>query len=332
MKRRGKGLCVTIHSSGLTGGNDPSEAVIRMYADGSLTLVIGSVDLGQGVSTVMGQIAAEVLDVESCKIKVLSGDSDGDVICTGQFASRTTFICGNAVKKAAEALKQQLLVYAAAKLDAPVEKLCWKNFAITSAADASKTIKVGDLAAEAYWVSKDALIGVGRHVPTFPLRDNETGKADFFDALQYAACVAEVAVDDETGIVEVEKMVTALEMGTAINPLLLEGQIEGGASFGVGLALTEDMLPYYPSIDHIRTSYRENRIPTALDMPPVESILIEEPSPKGAFGAKGCGEIVGNCGAPAIASAVGNALGGIRFFELPLTPERILKAIAEQKN
>jgi CO/xanthine dehydrogenase Mo-binding subunit len=302
-----------------------------MHADGSATLTIGSVELGQGVNTVMGQIAAEVLEMDPLKIKVMTGDTDGNMICTGQFASRTTLVCGNAVKKAAEALKTQILTFAAAKLNTSINKLVYQDFTITSAEDNSKTVRVSDLATEAYWVANDVLIGIGRHVPQFAPRDNENGKADFFDALQYASCVAEVVVDDETGEVEVEKMYTALEMGTALNPMLLEGQIEGGASFGVGLVFTENVMPYYPSVEHTRTSYREYRIPTALDMPRVESILVEYPSPKGAFGAKGCGEIVGNCGGPAIVNAISNALGGIRFFELPITPEKILKALAEQQ-
>jgi hypothetical protein len=103
MKIKGKGVAITIHSSGLTGGNDPSEAILRMHADGSLTVNIGSVEIGQGVKTVVRQIAAEVLQLNSDLVRVVAGDSDAGPICTGQFASRTTLVCGNAVKKAAEA-------------------------------------------------------------------------------------------------------------------------------------------------------------------------------------------------------------------------------------
>lgn len=332
MKRRGKGVCVTIHSSGLTGGNDPSEAIVRMNADGSVVVQIGSSEIGQGIKTVARQIAAEVLQLDPAVITVISGDTDATPPCTGQFASRTTLICGNAVKKAAEDLKRKLLVYAAAKFQTAVENLVYGEATIIVKDDNSKSIKVKDLAAEAFWVAQDALIGVGRHCPTFPPRDNATGKAEFFQALQYIACVAEVVVDDETGEVEVERMWVALEMGNPINPLLLEGQIEGGASFGIGYALSENIHPYYPSIEHQRTSFREYRIPTAADMPRIESVLLGKPSSFGPFGAKGCGEIVANCGAPAIVNAVSNALGGVRFFELPLTPERVLKAIEENKK
>ncbi|WP_338832973.1 Nicotinate dehydrogenase medium molybdopterin subunit [Moorella humiferrea] len=332
MKRRGKGVAVTIHSSGLTGGNDPSEAIVRLHADGSVTVNIGSVEMGQGIKTVARQIAAEVLQLDPNLVSVIAGDSDADPMCTGQFASRTTLVCGNAVKKAAEALKYKLLEYAGAKFQTPVEKLIYSDGIITSILEPEKSIKVKDLAAEAFWVAQEALIGIGRHCPTFAPRDNETGKADFFQALQYISCVAEVTVDDETGIVEVEKMYVALEMGTPINPLLLEGQIEGGAGFGIGFGLSEDVLPYYPSIKHMRTSFREYRIPTALDMPHIESILIEKPSSFGPFGAKGCGEIVANVGGPAIVNAVSNALGGVKFYELPLTPERILRALEEQRQ
>lgn len=332
MKRRGKGVAVTIHSSGLTGGNDPSEAIVRMNLDGSLTVHIGSVEVGQGIKTVARQIAAEVLQLDPKQVTVIAGDSDADPVCTGQFASRTTLVCGNAVKKAAEDLKYKLLEFAGTKFQTPIEKLIYQDGTISSTFDPEKSIKVKDLAAEVFWVAQEALIGIGRHCPTFAPRDNETGKADFFQALQYIACVAEVTVDDETGIVDVDKMYVALEMGTPINPLLLEGQIEGGASFGIGFGLSEDVLPYYPSIEHMRTSFREYRIPTALDMSHIESILIERPSSFGPFGAKGCGEIVANVGGPAIVNAVSNALGGIRFFELPLTPERVLRALEENRD
>jgi len=332
MKRKGKGVAVSIHSSGLTGGNDPSEAIVRMHADGSATVNIGSTELGQGIKTVARQIAAEVLQLDPTLVRVVAGDSDADPVCTGQFASRTTLICGNAIKKAAEALKHKLLEYAGAKLQTPVDKLVYEEGIIKSTLEPDKRMKVKDLAAEAVWVDQDSLIGIGRYNPSFAPRDNETGKADLFQALQYISCVAEVTVDDETGIVDVDKMYVALEMGTPINPLLLEGQIEGGASFGIGFALSEDVLPYYPSIKHVRTSFREYRIPTSLDMPHIESILVEKPSSFGPFGAKGCGEIVANIGGPAIVSAVSNALGGIKFFELPLTPERILRALAEHNK
>ena len=332
MKRKGKGVAVTIHSSGLTGGNDPSDAVVRMHADGSVTVNIGSVELGQGIKTVARQIAAEVLQLDPDLVRVVAGDSDAGPVCTGQFASRTTLVCGNAVKKAAQALKHKLLEYAGGKLQTPPDGLVYLDGSITSAADSGRSVKVKDLAAEAFWVAQDALIGVGRHNPAFAPRDNTTGQADFFQALQYISCVAQVSVDDLTGVVDVDKMYVALEMGTAINPLLLEGQIEGGAGFGVGFALAEDVLPYYPSIEHVRTSFREYRIPTALDMPHIKSILVEKPSSFGPFGAKGCGEIVANVGGPAIVNAVSNALGGVKFFELPLTPERILRALDQQQK
>ncbi|HHW06494.1 MAG TPA: xanthine dehydrogenase family protein molybdopterin-binding subunit [Clostridia bacterium] len=332
MIRRGRGVAVTIHSSGLTGGNDPSEAIIRLHVDGSVTVSIGSVDMGQGVKTIARQLTAEVLEMDPKLVKVIAGDTDPDPMCTGQFASRTTLVCGNAVKKAAEDLKYKIMQYAAAKFQTPMEQLVYSDGVIASAVEPGKRITLPELAGEACWVAQDALIGVGRHCPVFPPRDMETGKADFFQALQYCACVADVAVDDETGEVEVEKLYVALEMGKALNPLLLEGQIEGGASFGVGFGLSEDILPYYPSIEHMRTSFREYRIPTALDMPPVESVLVEKPSSFGPFGAKGCGEIVVNPVGPAIVNAVSNALGGVRFFELPLTPERVLRALEEHEK
>jgi CO/xanthine dehydrogenase Mo-binding subunit len=332
MIKKGKGVAVTIHSSGLTGGNDPSEAIIRMHGDGSVIVHIGSTELGQGIKTVARQIAAEVLGINPGLVKVIAGDSDADPFCTGQFASRTTLVCGNAVKNAAEDLITKILKYVGAKYQISVKQLLYQEGNIMFKHDNTKKIGLKEIANEAIFISQEGLIGIGRYNPCFLPRDNETGKADLFQALQYISCVAEISVDDETGIVDVDKIYMALEMGTPINPLLLEGQIEGGASFGIGFALSENILPYYPSIKHMCTSFREYHIPTSMDVPPIESILIEKPSSFGPFGAKGCGEIMANVSGPAIVNAVSNALGGIRFFELPLTPERILRALEKQNK
>lgn len=326
MKKRGKGICSTIHSSGLTGGFDPSEVFIRMHRDASVTMHIGSTELGQGVKTAMCQIAAEVLQVPVDKFTVLNSDSANAAICTGQFASRTTLICGNATKIAAEDLKYKIMVYAAAKLGVSTDDLKYEDGFVWSSHNESEKLTLQQIVGDAFWSSMEPLVGVGRYVPVFAPRDNETGKAEFFKALQYISCIAEVEVDMETGEVEVTDVVMALEPGRAINPMILEGQMHGGASFGVGYALMEDVLPNYPDIKDVRYTFRDYLIPTAMDMPEVKALLVENPSPKGPFGAKGCGEIVANCAHAAIIRAISNAVGE-DFYEHALTPDKILAAI-----
>ncbi len=326
MKKRGKGVCSTIHSSGLTGGNDPSEAFIRMHGDASVTLHIGSTELGQGVKTVMRQIAAEVLEVPVEKITVLNSDSANAAICTGQFASRTTLVCGNAVKLAAENLKEKIMQFAAAKLGLNVDGLEYSDGVIWNCADPTSRITLQEIAGDAFFTSLEPLVGVGRYVPKFAPRDNATGKVEFFKALQFMSCIAEVEVDMETGEVVVTDLVMALEPGKPLNPLLLEGQMHGGASFGIGYALMENVLPKYPSMDDAAYTYHDYLIPTAMDMPDVKTYLLENPSPRGPFGAKGCGEIVANVAHAAIIRAVSNVVG-VDFFEHTLTPDKVLAAI-----
>src|SRR5205085_2068577 len=147
----------------------------------------------------------------------------------------------------------------------------------------------------------------------------------------YAACVAEVEVDDETGEVVVQKMVQVYDVGRAINPTLVEGQIEGGAVMGLGLGLLENSYPYYPSVEHRGGQFGAYLGPALRDLPELDNVIIENPSEDGPFGAKAIGEMANNAQPPAIANAIHDAVG-VWITEMPATPERVLKALEAKQE
>jgi CO/xanthine dehydrogenase Mo-binding subunit len=154
---------------------------------------------------------------------------------------------------------------------------------------------------------------------------------DPHSAISYAACVAEVEVDDETGEVVVKKMVQVYDVGRAINPTLVEGQIEGGAIMGLGLGLLENSYPYYPSVEHRGGEFGAYLGPALQDLPELDNVIIENPSEDGPFGAKAIGEMANNAQPPAIANAIHDAVG-VWVTEMPATPERVLEAIQEKRE
>lgn len=330
MIKKGKGVCCTIHSSGLTGGSDPSEVIVRINMDGTANVHTGATEMGQGLKTVVRQLAAETLHIEPEDVCVVNADTNATPFDTGQFASRTTLVTGRAVVKACNDLINNLKIYFCAKFSVEIIDIDFQEGVFFSGRDETKRANIQELAAEATWAAEDALSGVGRYVPKFDPRDDETGKADLFMALQFMSCIAEIEVDTVTGEVTVVDLVSALEMGNPINPMLLEGQIHGGVSMGLGNAMTENILPQYPGLKHMRTSFRDYIIPSALDMPKhIGAHLLKNPTPHGPYGAKGCGEIVANVAGPAIANAIMNAIG-VKFYEFPITPEKILRALEEK--
>ena len=150
-------------------------------------------------------------------------------------------------------------------------------------------------------------------------------------AISYAACVADVEVDDETGEVRVERMIQVYDVGRAINPMLVEGQIEGGAMMGLGLGLLEQAYPYYPEPDHRGDEFGAYLAPSLEDLPDLDNVILENPSEDGPFGAKAIGEMANNAQPPAIASAIYDAVG-VWVTEMPATPERVLRALEAKKE
>jgi CO/xanthine dehydrogenase Mo-binding subunit len=331
MKKRGVGIACNTHPTGLKGGGDPSQALIRLKPDGTLDLLFGAVDIGQGCKTIMRQFAADELGVPIEAITASNFDTDIGPMCTGTFASRVTFMDGNAVILACADLKQKIKAFAAELLEAPADEIevADNRVFVRSAPSAGKTM--AEIGVAANW-GGSFLVGEAAYVPGPGQNfDPETGKMTALASLAFGACLAEVEVDTETGVVDVLKLIQVCEIGKAINPLLVKGQINGGAMMGLGFALTENNLPFYPSPEMAIDSLDDYIITTAADMPPdMQYDIVEIPHPNGPRGAKGFAEMTASAPPPAILSAIHDAIG-VWITDYPATPERVLRALQEKE-
>jgi xanthine dehydrogenase molybdenum-binding subunit len=255
-------------------------------------------------------MVAEVLGVSFDKVRITYADTESTPFEIGSHASRTCYASGTAVVAAANKVKEKALSFAAKILDSSKEELDIEENFIYSTLNSEIKIGLSDIALKAHEQGQQ-FIGVGSIIPQ--------------NAPPYLAQFAEVEVDLETGKVKVIKLVGANDVGKAINPLIVEGQLEGGLAMGIGYALLEEM-KYDSKGRQLNTSYEKYMLPTSMDIPELQTIIVEANDPTGPFGAKGVGETGLVATAAAIANAVYDAIG-IRFFELPLTEERVYKAI-----
>lgn len=327
--KRGTGVAAVWYPTGLSGGGDPSQAMIKMQPDGSVDVLIGSVDIGQGARTVMRQIAAEELGVSIEKVNVTFVDSDSSPLDTGTFASRITHQTGNAVVQAAREARQVLFEVAAGQLGVEPEQLVAENDTVVVRDFPEQAIPMADVAGHATWAEQKLIAGRGAFGWPPAVVDPDTGEGEPLHNMAYGATVAEVEVDTETGQVKVLKLVSAYDCGKAINPMLVEGQIDGGAAMGLGSALMEELHPYYPTLDHYPTGFFSYMLPTAKDVPALDAVVVEMNSDSGPYGAKGIGEMTANSQAPAIINAIHDAIG-VWIIDLPATSEKVLRAIEEQ--
>lgn len=329
MKRRGKGMACMWYPIGFTVAANPSAATVKMNTDGTATLLTGTVETGQGALTVLGQIAAETLGISTDDVHVVSADTDSTPMDTGAIASRTTYVTGNAIVRAAEATRQILFEAAAPLLGVKPEQLEARDKRIQVLGFPSKSIAIGEVAQHSETVvGRPAIGSASYNPPTVPM-DPETGQGKPFNTYVYATQIAEVEVDDETGEVEVLRIVAVHDCGTPINPMLVEGQIQGGISMGVGFALHEEIL--FRDGVQVNPNLTNYIMPTSLDMPEIEVELVDNYDPTGPFGAKGAGEPTAVPTAAAILNAIHDAVG-VRITSLPATAEKVLTAIMEQRG
>ena len=323
--RIGRGIACYQQSYGrLTFLHDTSEAWVGVEMDGTVIVRSGVTDIGAGQVSALGQIAAEALGATLDNVVVYNSDSAVTPLAGTTTATRALYMTGNAVKQAAEAVRARLAARAAQELGvAPAEVDMGFNevFVIDRPEQSMPLVDLVRICgAEGIHRSELAMF----RAPFTDSLDPETGQGQAHPDYAYGAHAVEVAVDVETGEVEVLKSVAAHDVGQCINPAAVEGQIQGGAQNGQGYALSEEML--YEEGRLITPSFSEYLMPTAMDMPKVECIILESRSGVGPYGAKGIGEPAMTPVAPAIANAVADAIG-VRVFELPITPERIVKAL-----
>ena len=326
-KLNGVGMAAVNYSTGMNLGGDPSQALIHSTTTGTFVISLSSTDLGQGLKTVIAQIGAEVLGVPFENVIIDTADTDTGPHCMGTFASRTTHRVGNAVIQAAEEARKIMLEVAADELEISPDDLETDgegNIRVKGSPD--RSINIIDLALAAHFKYGRTIAGRGMYMKPKSDVDPETGKMDPDSTEAHACTVAEVEVDTETGEVTVISLKSAYEIGRQVNPALVEGQIRGGSVMGMAHALYESIHPYYPSVDHMPTGFSEYVLPGPADLPEVDSVVIEYPSVNGPYGVKGLGEMTANPPIPAIANAITDAIG-VRITEIPITPEKILKAL-----
>ncbi|MCS7216235.1 MAG: molybdopterin-dependent oxidoreductase [Candidatus Bipolaricaulota bacterium] len=307
----GVGLACAMQGSGIT-GIDMAAATLLMNEDGSFRLLVGATDLGTGSDTVLAQIAAEALGVPVEKVLVYSSDTDFTPFDTGAYASSTTYVSGNAVLRAAEEVKRQILEVAAEMLEEPVEGLVLERERVVSRRT-GRSVSLAEVGHRATYVANQRQIGA---TASFACPESPPPFAAFF---------CEVAVDTETGVVRVERFVVVADCGQPIHPKLAEGQLEGAVVQGIGHALYEELL-FSERGSCVNRSFFDYRIPTALDVPEIEAILVPSEEPTGPFGAKSIAEVGINGPLPAISNAIYHAVG-VRLTRAPFTPERVLAAL-----
>jgi CO/xanthine dehydrogenase Mo-binding subunit len=325
----GLGLACTVHVSGKRhfGDYDGSSATIKLNEDGKALILSGEGECGQGVHTAMCQIAAEELGVRVEDVEISRADTDLTTFCLGAFASRLTYVSGNAVKNAAANVKQQLFQQASEMLEANPEDLVSRDGHIFVKGVEGKSVAVADVARARLFRHNGApIVGSGSFDADSVLPDstrfgNESG------AYNYGVQAAHVHVDRQTGQVKVLKFVIASDCGTVIYPIGAEGQVEGGLAQGIGYALTEGL--QFDEGRPVNPNFSDYRIPSMRDMPPLEHAFADSYEPTGPFGAKGLGELNMDPTAAVISNAIFDAVG-VRIKTLPITPEKILQALKEK--
>ena len=308
--RRGLGMAVCMHGTAIA-GLDMGGATAKLNDDGSFNVLAGGVDIGTGADTAMAQIAAETLGVPLSDIILYTADTDMTPFDTGAYASSTTFISGGAVKKACELVREQIFERARFMLKAKSPTGMILRDRHVYAPDG--VVSLEDVALHSLHLEDQRQImatasHMSLHAPS-----------------PFGAQYAEVEVDTETGQVTVKKLVMAVDCGTAINPLGATGQIEGGMTQALGYAVCEEMA-YDPAGRPLATRLGDYRIFQADEMPELRALLVPTFDPSGPFGAKAVAEIPMDGVAPAVANAVFHATG-VRLRELPLTPDRVWRAL-----
>lgn len=326
----GHGFASYFQSYGrLTWLHDTSQCWVSLEMDGSATIRSGIPDHGGGQISSLCQIVSEVLGVAMQNITVYHTDSATTPLAGTTTATRQMYMSGNAALQAATAIRKNLVDRASRHFEEPPENIDLADGKVFVKDNPGESIKLTELisvcASEGIPLANLALF----KAPFTDPIDPETGQGQFWPDFTFGAQAVEVAVDTETGEVTLLKSIACHDVGRAINPAAVVGQIQGGATQGLGYALVEDLSVREGKIQ--AASLSEYLVPTSCDFPTTQAIILESGTGVGPFGAKGIGEPALTPAAPAVANAVANAIG-VRIHELPITPERVLKALEEKQK
>jgi len=318
----------------------PSTAYVRLIEDGSIEIWTAATDPGEGIHTVLSQIAAEEMQVSMDKVRMVLSDTGLTPVGTGASGSRQTSQMGMAVKLAAQDLKKKMIAVAARRLALREDALTFSGGRIVVSSPDSGTIRALDYTeifkpgpmGGAYIPEEGTLIGKAFWMPKTGELDPETGQSSSERAVAYYTPVAQaarVAINVETGALRIVDFIGAVDVGKALNPLNVLGQNEGAIAMGLNGVINEEMVLVNGRV--LNPDLKDYKLQSIMEYFPIKSIILENYNPDGPFGARGCGEAPISPVAPAVANAVYDAIG-IRFFDLPITPEKILLAIRARSN
>lgn len=324
----GIGIAADVMGSKMYKSHESAGSIIKVEEDCSVYLFTGAADTGQGSNTALSQIACQELGISYSRIKCTSGDTEITPFDTGSFASRVTFISGNATILAARDAKTQILEVIAKEHNRDIDGLDIKAEEVIDTKDGSVIMSFEKAVELSYSFNYGRqIIGRGSYNPKTTPIDFRTGEGNVSGSYGFEAQIAEVEVNTDTGDVTILKMWDAHDIGKAINPQSVEGQIEGSLAMGIGYSFMEN-LRFDKKGRPANGNFANYRLPRSIGTPPMESILIETNDPEGPFGAKGMGEASLLPTSAAIANAIYDAVG-VRLKELPFTPDKIIKALKE---
>jgi len=332
---RGLGIACSHYVSGAAKpvhwtGEPHAVVAMKLDFDGSVTVLTGASDIGQGSSTIVALAAAEVLSIDLSRVRVVANDSVITPKDNGSYSSRVTFMVGNAAIEAAKALREKLVTAAAEKLDvAPEDVTCaGETFFVKGGSQSELSFHEVAIAA----LAKEGTIQVKGTFSTPPEAHggkHRGGAVGSTMGFSYAAQVVEVEVDAATGQIDVKQVWAALDCGFAINPLAVEGQIEGSVWMGMGQAVSEET--HYINGLQVHANFLDYRFPTIADAPKIHVDIVESIDPLGPFGAKEAGEGALSGFPPALVNAVADAIG-LDVNYLPVTPDRVIDSLVKQRR
>jgi 4-hydroxybenzoyl-CoA reductase subunit alpha len=303
---------------------------MKIDRDAAVTIYTGASEIGQGSDTMHVQIAAEVLGIRPGRVSLVAADTELTPVDLGSYSSRVTFMAGNACLAAAKKIREQIFAAVARKFGCDPAQLDARDDFIFAKQDPRLRI-VFDEAVVLAVNFHGALVAQGSYTPPEEARGGKHKGAGVgpSPSYSYSAQVAEVSVDAETGQVTVERIVAAHDCGKALNPVTVEGQVIVSVYMGLGQAVQEEMV--WEKGRLMNASLLEYRIPSTLETPRIESIIVESEDPEGPFGAKEAGEGSLAATIPAVANAICDAVG-VRINTLPITPEKVLAALREKEK
>jgi xanthine dehydrogenase molybdenum-binding subunit len=308
---------------------DGCGTILKIDDYAKVTVITGASEIGQGSETVIAQLVAEELGLPISLISVINDDSEIRPWDVGVHASRTTFIAGNSAQRAARKARRKLLDAAARQLSKTSETLDLRDGHVVQAETGEQLLDLGKLIRALHFKDKNDIVVTSEYYEPPSVMQDKGFKGNVSATYAFGTQVAEVEVDTETGLVRVLKVTAVHDIGRVINPLGVEGQIEGGVVMGIGYATSENLIVGEGRVRN--PCFRDYKVLTAPEAPEIDYEFIETMDPEGPAGAKGIGEAPAICISPAIVNAVYNATG-VRFYELPLTPENVLRTLRGRKE